>query len=105
MTRAYKPANGTEGEAFEERFCRRCACDDVVAVVEGDSDGCPIIARAIGGDQPRQWVQDVPGGPLCTAFVERRADGEVLDPYRAERDRARYDALPRHPVTGRPVIA
>lgn len=105
MTRAYRPANGTEGEAFEARFCRRCACDDIEALMEGRADGCPILADAYAGQQPRQWVQDVPDGPTCTAFAERIPGvEELLNPYQAERDLERYNALPRDPVSGRPVI-
>ena len=74
--------------------------------MDGKADGCPILASALWGVQPAQWVQDVPGSPSCTAFVERRpGETAILDPFQAEADRARYDALPRDPVTGRPVIA
>jgi hypothetical protein len=104
--RRYIPANGTEGDAFEEKWCRRCACDDEAAVLDGESDGCPILATALAGPQgPSQWIQDVEGGPKCTAFIQRRADGEQLDPFQAERDLARYNALPRDPISGRPIIA
>ena len=85
-------------------MCRLCACDDEDAVMQGEIDGCPILADALAGGKPSQWVQDVPGGPLCTAFVERTGPG-ILNPYQAAQDRARYDALPRDPATGRPVIA
>lgn len=107
MTRAYRPANGTEGEAFADRLCRRCACDSEEALLDMSHDGCPLLADALAGAQPSQWVQDVPGieGPTCKAFVERQ-EGEtiILDPYQAERDLERYNALPRDPETGRPVI-
>lgn len=105
MTRAYRPANGTEGEEFEAKFCRRCACDDEAAVMERGEAGCPILADALAGAQPSQWVQDVPAGPKCTAFVERREGvDELLNPYQAEQDLERYNALPRDPESGRPVI-
>lgn len=103
MTMQYTPSNGSEGDAFESKFCRRCACDDDDAVMDGESTGCPILSNALAGGKPSQWVQDH-DGPRCTAFVERTGPG-VLDPYRAAADRARYDAMPRDPVTGRPVIA
>lgn len=106
MTRAYRPANGTEGEAFEAKFCRRCACDDEAAVMEKGEGCCPILADALAGGQPSQWVQNIPGidGPTCRAFVERRPGEPVLNPYRAAQDRARFDALPQDPASGRPVI-
>ena len=102
--RLYTPSNGDEGREFEAKWCRRCWCDDEDAVALGEADGCRILADALAGQNPRQWVQDVPGGPLCTAFVERRGEG-ILNPHQAEQDKARYDALPRDPATGRPVIA
>ncbi len=109
MTRAYRPANGTEGEEFEAKFCRRCGCDDLDAVIDDPrgSNGCPILASAYAGAQPSQWVQDVPGidGPICRAFVERHEGQEgLVNPYQAEQDLERYNALPRDPETGRPVI-
>ena len=103
MTMQYKPSNGTEGWAFDAGHCRKCACDDIDAVIYGESDGCPILAQALAGGAPSQWVQDH-NGSRCTAFVKRTGPG-IVDPYQDERDRARYDAMPRDPVTGRPVIA
>ena len=103
MTRQYTPSNGTEGAIFEERWCSRCACDGMKDDPD-DGVGCPILAAAYGGDRPSQWVQDVPDGPLCTSFREDVGQG-LIDPFQAARDQERYDALPRCPVTGRPVIA
>lgn len=104
MTRQYTPSNGTEGREFEAKWCGRCACDEKGDLGDEDLRLCPILGDAYAGLKPAQWVQDVPGGPLCTAFIEDVGQG-VCDPFQIVRDRARYDALPRDPITGRPVIA
>lgn len=101
MTMQYRPANGTEGEAFEATWCQKCACDQPGEAWEGPM--CPILGEATAGGSPRQWLQDA-NGPRCTAFVEDTGQGHV-DALEAERDLARYNALPRCPTTGRPVIA
>lgn len=75
--------------------------------MSGESDGCPILADALAGGQPSQWVQDAAGadGPTCRAFVERQEGQEgLVNPYQAEQDLERYNALPRDPESGRPVI-
>lgn len=65
MSQPYRPSNGTEGVAFIERFCGRCARD-----VNHD---CPILAATFAfdigeDDYPREWIQD-DAGARCTAFV------------------------------------
>ena len=102
----YRPANGFEGIEFAARFCARCACD---AEDLEEEDGCPIaadsMAYSVGDDgYPEQWVQDEQG-PRCTAFVERVPGEPRKDPFAVEKVRAAYQALPRDPLTGRPVIA
>lgn len=107
--RSYRPSNGTEGEAFMQRFCARCVCepDDIE-----QHDGCPIIAATMAlsrddPEYPKEWVQRVDNGHhTCTAFEERPLgwDGAPTDPYAAARKQAAYDALPRDPSTGRPLI-
>ena len=103
----YRPANGTEGESFVGRWCALCACDEVAngsaALDEGQT--CPILNDSYACKEGvMQWVQDDGHAePHCTAFVEHTGQGWV-DPFEAERDRVRYEALPRDPTTGRPTI-
>lgn len=79
-TRPYRPANGTEGMIFQEKWCENCAFwqDDPDA-----ADQCQIALNAFVCDvgdheYPVEWVRDdsddTYGNPRCTAFVER--DGE-----------------------------
>lgn len=106
MARPWRPANGIEGCDFAAVWCARCACD---AEDLEEDDGCPIAAAAFAFDvkddgYPRQWIEDE-SGPRCTAFIERIPGEPRKDPYAIEKARAAYDALPRDPVTGRPLIA
>lgn len=62
----YRPSNGTEGHAFQERFCRRCVHDQEYG------DPCRILMRSmlfgIEDDQyPSEWTHDEEGRPVCTA--------------------------------------
>lgn len=105
---SYRPANGTDGADFMARWCNRCACDP--EELEGPHDGCPILADSFAlevdaEDYPPELVE-VDGVEKCTAFVARPQDwdGVPLDPYAVQKKAAAYDALPRDPVTGRPVI-
>jgi len=100
MTMSYKPANSTEGMIFEAAWCEKCACDSPGDDMEGPV--CPILGNAYAGGQPTQWLQDE-NGPRCTAFVADTGQGHV-DALEAERDLARYNALPRCPTTWRPII-
>lgn len=108
--RLYRPSNGTEGEVFMGQFCARCACEP--RSLE-EHDGCPIIAATMAlrdddPEYPREWVERVSDGMrTCTAFIERPMgwDGVPTDPRAVQKAQAAYDALPRDPATGRPVIA
>lgn len=105
--RKYRPANGAEGIEFAARFCERCAFDSEDLDAQ---DGCPIAADTFAYEvndpaYPKEWVQDEPGGPRCTAFMERVPGMPMLDVRAVANIRKAYDALPRDPVTGRPVIA
>ena len=76
MPRPYQPSNGTEGEAFMERFCYRCKHD---AEFQQDEtrEGCQLIVASMAynpGDDgyPPEWIADDGAGlknPRCTAFV------------------------------------
>lgn len=76
MTRPYQPSNGTEGEAFMERFCYRCK-RDLEFQLDQNAEGCPIIVASMAFDPgedgyPPEWIQDTGDGlsnPRCTAFV------------------------------------
>lgn len=107
MSRKYRPANGIEGADFQARWCDRCAFDTENL---DEEDGCPILADTFvhevnSPNYPKQWVQDVKDGPRCTAFLERVPGEPRKDVFAVERIQAAYAALPRDPVTGRPVIA
>lgn len=104
----YQPSNGTEGMYFMEQWCDRCVKDSCGADEETGQQ-CPIIGNTMAYDRddpeyPREWRQDGEEGPRCTAFVERTEATAGLDPAAIATAQAKYDALPRDPVTGRPLI-
>ena len=71
MTTPYRPSNGSEGEAFTERFCERC---------RKANRRCKILGLTMVHDvddphYPPQWIRDESGGPTCTAFMPRDAPG------------------------------
>lgn len=79
MSRKYLPPNGTEGMAFEEKFCERCWRD--AAYRNGTGDGCKILAAASVaryGEGPKEWVYDSNLHPTCTAFAESRPRKKVI---------------------------
>lgn len=62
----YRPSNGTEGDIFMSRWCRRCTKDSEVLKIY-----CPILNGALCGEQPKEW-QYMNNKPLCTAFSPRQ---------------------------------
>jgi hypothetical protein len=70
----YRPSNGTEGQMFEERWCRRCVFDDV----DGDNT-CDRVMRAMLYEKdepqyPKEWRIAwllVGFKTWCTAFKEK----------------------------------
>ena len=73
---AYFPANATEGDAFERRWCDHCV-EELPFDAEdelGDYTGfCPNLTAAKSYVPPGQWVvRD--GMPTCLAFVEDRSN-------------------------------
>lgn len=61
----YQPCNGSEGRAFMAQWCERCTKDE--------NHECEIVAWTMAvdvddDDYPREWRQDGPKGPRCTAF-------------------------------------
>ena len=88
MTRPYRPANGTEGEAFIARWCGSCERDRAFREDRGDS--CPIVAATLifeigDAEYPAAWVQDAQG-PRCTAYepTPDQGEGRLDDPRQVE---------------------
>ena len=81
--RPYEPSNGTEGEAFMERFCYRCQGDAKYQQTWDGEDGCQILVRSMVYRKsdplyPKEWVTDGTWkGTRCTAFEPCTLDGEV----------------------------
>jgi hypothetical protein len=70
----YRPSNGTEGDCFMAKWCAKCKRDQARREDE-DADGCDIVtlvyALNIGdAEYPKEWRQDGPEGPRCTAFEQ-----------------------------------
>ena len=64
----YRPASGTEGMDFQERFCCHCKKEDFKTV------HCDILSRSMmyGIDEkeyPEEWIWNKTK-PICTAFEE-----------------------------------
>lgn len=71
----YKPANGTEGEWFFNKFCYRCK--NYVEDEESGSLDCKlnlIIAAEINNttddDYPDEWRYNEKDKPVCTEFIK-----------------------------------
>lgn len=70
----YRPANGTEGRAFDSMWCEGCTRDRIYRDSDGEEgDGCRIIADAMAydiahPDYPAAWVHGEDGQPKCLAF-------------------------------------
>lgn len=68
----YRPSNGTEGEDFQDRFCRQCIHDREFRLT--DANGCEILFRALcfgtkDDDYPTEWQYGWDGKPTCSAFL------------------------------------
>jgi hypothetical protein len=64
----YMPSNGSEGDAFEGKWCNRCKKQYDADIL------CDILASALFyGTQPTEWVYDN-GVPTCTAFNRKKAE-------------------------------
>lgn len=75
LRRPYRPSNGTEGEIFMGKWCASCALDCYgKGYLENEGEpNCEILADALAGGNPREWISDA-RGPRCTAF---RLDGDA----------------------------
>jgi hypothetical protein len=69
----YMPANGTEGDIFMGRWCRRCTKDS-----DDLNIYCPILNSAICAEQPDEW-QYIDNKPICTAFEQIPGNGSILE--------------------------
>lgn len=71
MSEPYRPANGSAGEAFIDRWCGSCQRDAAFRADEGDS--CPIVAAALlfgvtAPEYPSEWIW-AESGPVCAAWL------------------------------------
>ena len=66
MAKPYMPSNGTEGAAFIARFCDRCIRQHPNPDKSPQCD--EILLQSMIGNQPKEWVYNEQGQPLCTAF-------------------------------------
>jgi hypothetical protein len=98
--KSYRPGSGTEGMAFDDAWCERCARD---AEWRKDTDqdpalGCQILADALCFDVkdpkfPKEWVYGHDGRPCCTAFT--------TDPARPLRCDRTVDLFSENQIDGR----
>lgn len=69
----YRPGSGTEGMAFDDAWCSRCARDAAWREDERN-DCCDILSRTFAldirdPDYPKEWIYGRDGRPCCTAFT------------------------------------
>lgn len=85
----YRPSNGTEGEAFEAKWCQRCEYEAEFRK-SPNALGCEILTRAVAFSEfPPEWISDPDGSnPRCTRF---RLEGTGTH-EQAAADLARYQA-------------
>jgi hypothetical protein len=77
MSAPYRPSNGTEGWAFIEGWCARCARDKEMNGTcaresrdPGEDDWCEILSRSFRTDEPLpEWRIGDDGQPYCLAFA------------------------------------
>ena len=75
----YMPSNGTDGMAFEDRWCANCAKDWKYKQTNDGADGCGILLRALCGVQPSDWVE-TEAGPTCLGFRVRTPRKKATKP-------------------------
>lgn len=81
---SYRPGSGTEGMAFDDAWCSRCARDAAWREDERN-ECCDILSRTfaldIGDpDYPKEWIYGRDGRPCCTAFTT-----DATKPLRCEK--------------------
>lgn len=64
----YRPSNGTDGSAFEDRFCDRCRreCGEYTCEILTNALAFPIDSEMY----PVEWIYDADNRPCCTAFED-----------------------------------
>ena len=103
----YRPANGTEGIDFMERFCFQCRRETWNPETD-EGEKCDILTRAQlypawpaapadGHEYPTEWVEDAEGRGTCTAFEDEAIPLPVpVDP----RQGVLFEAAPGRPDVG-----
>lgn len=71
----YRPSNGSEGEFFKDKFCRRCQWFKWHNFGGMKYQTCPIELATTKYEEdsdkyPNQWTYDEDGKPICTEFRE-----------------------------------
>ncbi len=79
----FRPHCGSAGADFMNAWCGRCQLD--AAFRDGTGGSCRIAADTMRFDvtdpeYPREWRQDGPQGPRCTAFVPVDVSDQPIDP-------------------------
>jgi len=64
----YRPANGSEGDMFQEIFCKKCVFDDYDNDLYCDILGNSMAFAVDDKEYPKEWVHDKNGYPICTKF-------------------------------------
>jgi hypothetical protein len=67
-------SNGTEGEAFMERYCSRCVHDRGERLWPGQGLGCGLILQSMVDDDVPEWINTAPPAPIwqpviCTRYT------------------------------------
>ena len=70
---SYRPSNGSEGWAFQSRWCDRCKGDENYSDTKPEL-GCQILLRSLCCNigepgYPTEWIYGDDGVPKCTAFI------------------------------------
>lgn len=77
----YRPANGTEGEAFMHAWCDTCEHERPFR--ENRGDACEVLRAAlvhgVGDDEyPDEWrYHPSTGQPMCTRFAPKQELSEA----------------------------
>ena len=69
----YRPSNGSEGMAFQEKFCESCIHEKFIHTAADGDKQCDILSRSMiydveDFDYPEEWIYDRHDRPTCTKF-------------------------------------
>lgn len=86
-------ANGTEGDAWQEKWCEYCARDHSAHIGEHEGGGCGLLMATLNDEWPEGWIPEpddgkfsLPSRLVCTAFVAcESCGGDPGADARAER--------------------